>query len=287
MEGRDQLKKKFKAANIGYESYRALIDSVVNKKDDGIDKNEEDGLKLSVLGTSQKLLSFYPDKTANNAEWFVKLNPNNQKGLDISNRLTNGSSLFMTVVTENIDNKKEKRVRLGVGTSRPQYTLDVEGTVSMHARVGNFKKGTIPADKRWHTILDESEGLDSCQAYEIIAHINDTDQRRYSLTHAIILISDGPRGETIRATSKYLWGKFLNRIKFRRKFENGRYVIQCKARDHHGYKAGRTKKIYYRITKLWDKDFENDNYIETRRVKKSAVTGKKDPSSLKRIKRKK
>ena len=37
MEGRAQLKKKFEAANIGYESYRALIDSTINKKDDGID----------------------------------------------------------------------------------------------------------------------------------------------------------------------------------------------------------------------------------------------------------
>ena len=47
MEGRAQLKKKFEAANIGYESYRALIDSTINKKDDGIDIDERDGLRLA------------------------------------------------------------------------------------------------------------------------------------------------------------------------------------------------------------------------------------------------
>lgn len=285
-EGRKQLKKKFEAANIGYESYRALIDSMVNIKDDGIDKNDEDGLKLSLRSNTGKLLSFYDDKTINEAEWYVRLNPNNTKGLDFSSRYTEDRSLFLTVVNEVVDRRREKRVRVGVGTNKPQFTLDVDGTVAVKTRVGSFKMGKVPADKRWHTILDEGDGLDDCQAYEIIAHINDNDSSRYALTHAIILVSNGPRGTTIRATSRYLWGKFLNRIKFRRKKVAGKYEIQIRSRDHFGFgRRGENKNVYFRVLKLWDKDFENDNYTETRRVK-TTQGGRSDPSKVKRIRRK-
>lgn len=280
IEGREQLKNKFNARNIGYESYRAFIESSVNIKDDGIEKNDEDGLKLSVRGASAKLLSFYDDRTINYAEWFIRLNPGNNKGLDISHRQLEGQSFFLSVVDEVYERKRQKRIRVGIGTNKPQFTLDVDGTVSMKARVGAFKMGKIAADGRWYTILDESDGLESCQAYEIFAHINDNDTRRYALTHAMLLISDGPRGETIKATSRYLWGKFLNRIKFRRKLEAGKWVIQIKSRDHFGFRrGGGNKNIYYRVTKLWDKDFENENYQETKRV-----VGKRDPNATKRIK---
>lgn len=281
-EGREQLKNKFSARNIGYESYRALIESTVNIKDDGLEKNEEDGLKLSVRGTSSKVLSLYDDRTVNFAEWYIRLNPANAKGLDISHRQLEGQSLFLTVVDEVFERKRQKRVRMGVGTNRPQFTLDVNGTVSMRARVGAFKVGKIPADKRWHTILDDADGLESCQGYEIMAHINDNDTERYALTHAMILVSEGPKGAVVKATSKYLWGKFLNRIKIKRRQVGGRWVIQIKARDHFGFRrSGGLKNIYYRVTKIWDKDFENENYIESKRV---ISAGQRDPEQAKRIK---
>ncbi|MCB9233191.1 MAG: hypothetical protein H6581_16160 [Bacteroidia bacterium] len=270
MEGREQLKKKFKVANIGYESYRALIESTLNKKDDGIEKNTEDGLKLWVEGGSSKLLSFFGDKTSHKAEWYIRLNPENLKGLDISKDGMLGRTFFIKVDDEGIDDEREKEVKVGIGTSHPQTTLDVNGTISMEARVGSFKMGKIPADRKWHTILDEADGLSDCQAYEIFSHINDDDTRRYSLTYAVVLISKGSGGVTIKATSRYFWGKFLNKIKFRRAKEYGREVIQIKSRDHWFARAESTKNIYFRVTKLWDKDFENEIYIEKRRVKEAS-----------------
>lgn len=273
MEGRSQLKKKFEAANIGYESYRALIDSSINKKDDGIDIDEIDGLRLSPNSDSSRLLSLFSDRTANSAEWFIRLNPENNQGLDISSELTEGRTLFLTVDEDDLDEEMQPTIKVGIGTMKPQYTLDVDGTIGAKARVGTFKVGSIPADKQWHTIINESEGLTDCQAYEIFAHIYDNDSERYSLTHAVILIAKGRRGERMkitRASSRYLWGRFLNRIKFRIKREYGKDVVQMKARDHYGFSAsGKAKAIFFRITKLWDREFENEGYQEKRNVKQT------------------
>lgn len=273
MEGRAQLKKKFEAANIGYESYRALIDSSINKKDDGIDIDERDGLRLSPGSDSGRLLSLFGDRTAQEAEWFIRLNPDNNRGLDISSEQTEGRTLFLTVDENDLDEEMQPTIKVGIGTIKPQYTLDVDGSVGMRARVGTFKAGTVPADKQWHTILSESEGLTDCQAYEIFAHIYDNQTERYALTHAIILIAKGRRGERIkitRASSRYLWGRFLNRIKFRIRREYGKDVVQMKARDHYGFStSGKPKAIFYRVTKLWDRDFENEGYREKRNVKQT------------------
>lgn len=273
MEGRAQLKKKFEAANIGYESYRALIDSTINKKDDGIDIDERDGLRLAPGSDAGRLLSLFGDRAGTSAEWFIRLNPENTKGLDISSELTQGRTLFLTVEEEFVDDELQHEVRVGIGTIKPQFTLDVEGTVAMRARVGTFKADSIPADKQWHTILSESDGLNDCQAYEIFAHIYDGKTERYSLTHAVILIAKGRKGERIkitRAGSRYLWGRFLNRIKFRIKREYGKEVVQMRARDHYGFTVdGKPKLIFYRVTKLWDKAFENEGYRERRNVKQT------------------
>jgi hypothetical protein len=273
MEGRAQLKKKFEAANIGYESYRALIDSTINKKDDGIDIDERDGLRLAPGSDSGRLLSLFGDRAGTAAEWFIRLNPENTKGLDISSELTQGRTLFLTVEEEFVDDELIHEVRVGIGTIKPQFTLDVEGTVAMRARVGTFKADSVPADKQWHTILAEGDGLNDCQAYEIFAHIFDTKTERYALTHAVILIAKGRRGERIkitRAGSSYLWGRFLNRIKFRIKREYGKEVVQMRARDHYGFtNDGKPKMIFYRVTKIWDRAFENEGYRERRNVKQT------------------
>lgn len=273
MEGRAQLRKKFEAANIGYESYRALIDSTINRKDDGIDIDERDGLRLAPGSDAGRLLSLFGDRTGTSAEWFIRLNPENTKGLDISSELTKGRTLFLTVEEEFIDDELQHEVRVGIGTIKPQFTLDVEGTVAMRARVGTFKADTVPADKQWHTILSDADGLNDCQAYEIFAHIYDGKTERYSLTHAVILIAKGGQGERISITrvgSRYLWGRFLNRIKFRLKREYGKEVIQMRARDHYGFTAdGKPKLIFYRVTKIWDRQFENEGYRERRNVKQT------------------
>jgi len=59
---------------------------------------------------------------------------------------------------------------------------------------------------------------------------------------------------------------------------NLKYMIQMKTRTHYGMRDGQPKQIFYRFTKLWDKQYELEDYpvqqyVET--VPKDHITTKK------------
>ena len=163
---------------------------------------------------------------------------------------------------------------VGIGTEEPNYTLDVNGMMAAQGYVGTFAWGKeCPADGKWHTI-PSMKGLKGCQSFEIFAHINDVDDGRFGLTHALILMSSNRKGHrhkihTTEASSKWMFGRFLNRIKFRWMQEENTgmseptFQLQIKTRSHFGMKNGKPKAIFYRITKKWDIDYELDNYPQT------------------------
>ncbi len=265
--GRDGLKTRFKN-NIGLEAYKALIESTVNLKDDGLEKNEKDGLKLTLTGSSKKLLSFY-ERMKDSPSWSISLNPDNQEGLSFNE----GSDLPRIFLKEGGN--------MGIDTSDPRYTLDVAGLVAMEGRVGNFAQGHADADGKWHSIIDRQDG---CKAFEVMAHINDEDGKRFALTHAIILISKGVKGtrrqiKSAQAGSRWLWGRFFNKIVFAWKLnkeasEDGPeyYDLMIKTRTHYGLDNDKPKQVFYRVTKLWDKEFENDHYPTGRSMRTRPVT---------------
>lgn len=254
--GRDGLKTRFKN-NIGLEAYKSLIESTVNLKDDGLEKNEQDGLKLTLTGSSKKLLSFY-ERMKDSPSWSISLNPDNQEGLSINE----GGDIPRIFLKDGGN--------IGIDTSDPRYTFDVAGLVAMEGRVGTYGQGYADADGSWQKILDRQDG---CKAFEIIAHINDDEGKRFAITHAIVLISKGVKGtqkkvKTVSAGSKWLWGRFFNKISFGWKLnaeasEDGPelYDLMIKSRTHYGLDGSdKPKQIFYRVTKLWDKEFENDYY---------------------------
>jgi len=258
--GRDGLKTRFKN-NIGLEAYKALIESTVNLKDDGLEKNEQDGLKLTLTGSSKKLLSFY-ERMKDSPSWSVGLNMDNQEGLTINE----GAGLSRVFL--------KSGGNIGVDKTDPNYTVDVAGLVAMEGVVGTFARGHADADGEWHPILTRQDG---CRAFEIIAHINDDDGKRFAITHGIILISKGVKGtrrqiKMAQAGSKWLWGRFFNKITFRwilnTDDEEGPelYDLMIKSRTHYGLVDDKPKRIFYRVKKLWDKEYELDSYpINTRR----------------------
>lgn len=64
MKDRNTLKNYFRKGNLPSEAnFENLIDSSVNKIDDGFSKTEDEGLMLSNIGESEKIISFYENIT--------------------------------------------------------------------------------------------------------------------------------------------------------------------------------------------------------------------------------
>lgn len=253
---RDTLTGFFRGA-IPPTAYGDLIESTFNLLDDGMDVDKENGLKLSAKGASHKLISFYEQMGDRNPAFSIGLQTGPQQGLHFTER-GKESRLFL-----------QEGGNVGIGTSQPGYRLEVAGLVAMEGRVGSFAKGYVDADAEWHTILDN---IDGCRAFEVMAQINDDKDQRHALTYAVLLIAAGKRGtrkqvRTVRAGSPWFWGRIWNKIGFRWRIDEAnsteghtRYKLQMRSRTHYGKEQGRNKQIFYRITLLWDRNFEQASY---------------------------
>lgn len=240
-------------------AYTDFIQSTINILDDGIDTDDTNGLKLTSKGPSKKLMSFR-ESMNKPVSWNMALNNGNLRGLSIQEGSDPRTDQVRFFIKEGGD--------VGIGTGNPKYKLDVTGLIAMDGRVGNFAKGYVDADGDWHRIMS---GLDGCQAFEAFAHINDMSENRFGLTFAKLIISHGLQGAVIRieSGSRWFWGRFFNKISYRwvidkeNSFEeNLKYAIEIKSKTHYGLAYdGSPKKIFYRIAKLWDRNFEADDYI--------------------------
>ncbi|MGB1241748.1 MAG: hypothetical protein ACPG49_04460, partial [Chitinophagales bacterium] len=106
---RRTLKNFFKRGSLPTEvNFADLIDSTLNKVDDGISKNIEAGLMISPTGTSSKLMSFYNNIKDKNPAWNIGLNEGRTDGLTISEG-HNQPRLFI-----------QNGGNIGIGTVSPQ-----------------------------------------------------------------------------------------------------------------------------------------------------------------------
>ncbi|GAB4411249.1 MAG: hypothetical protein OHK0039_16270 [Bacteroidia bacterium] len=255
---RDTLTGFFRGA-IPPTAYGDLIESTFNLLDDGMDVDKDNGLRISAKGPSQRLISFYELISDKVPVFSLSLKAGDQEGLHLQEG-GRESRLFL-----------KKGGNLGVGMTDPAFTVDVKGVVGMEGRAGTFAKGYIPADGQWHILRDNLHG---CMAFEVLAHINDDTDGRYALTYAILLLASGKRGSRkevnmVRAGSRWFWGRIFNRINFRwridenntKKSSETRYMIQMRSRTHYGLAGGKPKPIFYRMMRLWDRNFESNTYV--------------------------
>ncbi|MEM7658695.1 MAG: hypothetical protein AAF399_21405 [Bacteroidota bacterium] len=260
---RETLVEIFKGGKATGKNYVDLIESTVNIQTDGIDFDKDNGLKLTSRGSSHKLMSFYEAMSNDrNPAFTFHLNPDSRQGLNLTEGREQSRLFFES-------GQGNRLGRIGIGTTKPSFGMDVRGVVGMQGRAGNFATGKVMADGSWHTIKDNLHG---CMGFEAMAHINDEEDERFALTHAILLMSGGKkRGSKVKATmvragSKWFWGRFWNKILFRWKLdeENSkrsgerRYLLQIKTRTHYGTKNGQSKELFYRLMLLWDRNFEKE-----------------------------
>ncbi len=227
---RTTLKSFFSKGQMPSEEHFAdFIDSVLNILDDGFNRTEKEGLKIALIGDSKKVLSIYKKVEDPESSWSIELDKEN------------GNLSF-----PDQDNNKtltiSSNARVGINASTPEHTLDVNGTIAASGRIGNYKKGLVPANGQWHTILSN---LDGCQAFEIMAGVGKKGSGKYALLHAHALSTFNSKN-SIKCNQAY-FQSICKKIKLKWVGEQHNYGLQMKTRCNYGSDVN----IQYNITELW------------------------------------
>jgi len=237
---RETLKNYFKKGSFATEKhFYDLIDSSVNSVDDGLDKNQEDGLRLSPTGVSKRLMSFFKHVGQRDANWTVNINDAPNDGFYITNRQGQTSVFF------------KEDGKIGINTMAPENQLDVHGTLGVYERAGTYAKGHVPADGNWHVLM---AGLDDVHCFEILAKaVGEKGNGKYAVGHFIASCVFGGRfsKNKISATAGH-YGSFLNKIQICVKGSLHDYRIMIRTRTHYGVNEA-TKSpfaIAFHVTKL-------------------------------------
>ena len=247
---RDSLKQLFSKGKFPTENHFAhLIDSTVNRMEDGLGKSADDGLQLAPRGEAGQVLSVYERMDKPLPDWQIKLLKTSgarglsfdKVGTDVDNEPSSKSRLFMS-----------DEGNIGVGTTAPRLPLHVAATVGTQARVGTRAYGLVPGDGEWHDILP---GLTGVQAFEVVARIDGPVGRgKYAITTATAVSAFGGKSarNRIRQTRAY-YGWFWNRIELRWHGELYNYALQVRTRNHYGFDdAGNLSFIKFHVTDLQD-----------------------------------
>jgi hypothetical protein len=239
--GREDLKKHFRNGQVPTEyDFGFLIDSMINKQDDGFRKENDNGLVISTTGTSKKLVTFL--KNVNDLDPFFSIEKDEQ----------GTASMRFNATTDNTKDSSDDESfffgvdgRLGLGKrSEEILKLDVAGFAGLQGRVGTFATGEVPADGKWHTIL---EGLDNCSAFEVVARTGKKGTGKFAILHAFALSAFGNSRNRIRKTSAH-YGFFWNKLNLRFRGTTHNYSLQLRTNTNYGTDID----IYYKITNLWD-----------------------------------
>ncbi|MVT11151.1 hypothetical protein [Chitinophaga tropicalis] len=240
--GREELKELFKNGRLPDENHFAnLIDSTINKQEDGFTKDEENGMLIAALGTSKRLVSFYRTNDDLKPFFVMEKDDRENPGLRMQS--------YTNIEKDELRDKKSfflhQDGNMGIGQPcSPGLKMDVGGFVGMEGRTGTFVTGKVPANGKWHTIIPHQN---NCQAYEVIARTGMTGSGRFAILHGYALSAYGRSHSKIRQTSAY-YGFCWNKLKLRWVGGTHDYALQLRTNRNYGAEVG----IYYRVTRLWD-----------------------------------
>lgn len=254
MKDRKTLKNLFKKGSIPTEAgFADLIDSNINKIDDGISKSVKDGLMLAPVGDSKKVLSVYDKISEQDPAWSLELD-------DIGE---NGKSKNLSLKHQDQQDPLlhlDDQGKVGVKQAQPKHELDVNGIVASKGRTGTYnEQSEIAADGQWYTIID---GLNHCNAFEIVARVGVHKTGKHAMLHAIAMSAYGNSHSKIKCNhARFSFWRPI-KIKLRWVGDTYNYSLQMKSSKDLG--AGINIKYY--ITQLWDdytmgipKQFEDVN----------------------------
>ncbi|MBU0487545.1 MAG: adhesin [Bacteroidetes bacterium] len=228
---RASLKNYFLKGSIPKESeFNDLIDSTINQADDGLEKPAGEAIKVRAEGKNEELIRFFKNMDDKEPTWkFSQVTENGNEGFAVSEG-EGDSRLFV-----------EKGGNVGIGVSKPQSKLHVDGFVGMNGRIGFYAHGEVAADGNWHNIVT---GLNDYNAFEIIAVMG--KKGAHAITHAVAVRAYGKSHGGITKTQSY-FGKCRNKIDFRWTGEYFDYQLQVRTKRN----LGEGVFINYNVTKLF------------------------------------
>lgn len=232
------------------ENFASLIDSLLNKVDDGISKNMSEGLILAPEGEESKsLMSFYNHVQDSLPQWNAELTKDDATGLAFTepiSEMEKETRLFL-----------KKGGNVGINTVEPTTDFEVNGILGAKSRVGTHILTTVPADSKWHDIVTD---LNGCCAFEIMAQVGKAKKGKYALLHAIAMSTFGKSHSKIKTCQAH-YGWWWNKISLRWVGSTYNYSLQIRTRSNYGSDS----KIKFYVTKLWDNDianlFDNDSAL--------------------------
>jgi hypothetical protein len=259
---RRALKDKFKKGKMPSENdFSNLIDSMINILEEGFDKTSDDGLKVSQLMGSGRLMSFYENIAVDSPQWFLELGIGDNK---LNFGTTDTPSVLSLRSYEARENgETNKKVAVGINKESPRATLDVEGTVASTGRSGQPGDMPVLANGDWHDITPVLTG---CEAFEVVAGVGGKDSDgKYALVRAIALNTFNGKS-SIEQQPAY-FGSKCNRIELRWHSvpEQGPFYYKLQMRVQCAYFSNSEKNkiwIKYHITRLWFDSLMVDSNLE-------------------------
>ncbi len=240
MKDRNTLKHYFKKGDIPSEAeFEHLIDSGINKIDDGFSKTRDHGLMISGVGGSENLISFYEEIQDEDAQWVISINKEDTISGEKNDLEIRNPESEIPLLTFN------KEGRMGINEPMPKTELDVNGWISSKGRLGSYAGGsTIPADGSWYAI---TPALNHCQAFEIVARTGIKDSGMHAIMHAVAVSAYGNSSSSIRKTRGCY--NFWKPVRLQLRWTGSTYAFQLEMRCKQN--LGRDVQIKYFITQLW------------------------------------
>ncbi len=193
------LKNYFLKGSVPKENqFQDLIDSFINQEDDGILKKQGEAIKLKAEGVNEEILAFFKNIEDFKPTWSIsQVASDGNDGFNIAE----GGEISRLFI--------ENGGNVGIGITQPKAKLDVDGFVSMKGRVGSYAEGQVPADGKWHDVVNQ---LNTYNAFELIAVVG--VKGAHAITHAIAVSSyGGSKGDITKTRGFY--GFRRNRIDIR------------------------------------------------------------------------
>lgn len=239
---RNTLKGYFNKGKLpSQENFHDLIESSVNKLDDGLSKSVDEGLMLSPVGDENKLVSFFRNIEDRSPIWSIATDKK-EGTLQFQDR--NGEAIVTFSQDKNV----------GINTEDPAYTLEVNGTVGSKQRIGTLHQGNISADGKWYPII---ENLNGCHAFEIVAGVGKKKTGKYALLIANAISTFGKSNQIIEKTQAY-YGSRGNKIELRWKGDT--YNFQLEMRSKGNYEGNTV--VNFHVSSLWNDQFMDDSFID-------------------------